>query len=351
MTSPSTPGPGSASTHHAAESLGASLGPALREHCKGRLGPIEWFHNGWQHSGAATGFSTWTHADGTSVPVLVKLPVGPVELEWTVRLAGLPTGPDMRPPDADPIPQPPDLPTPHVLAAGVHVGHYELAWLVTERLAGQTLSHEHDEASIRDLLIAVADFQECATRVHPLDAAPPGHNWERLIEKARHNARDAGMADAHRWTDGIKKVQKHLGSLLSRWGKRHVSVWCHGDLHPGNALRRAEPHQGASVPRRGAVLIDLALVHAGHWMEDALYLERLHWAKPELLHGVKPVSFLAHLRRERGLPVDDQYPDLAMVRRTLMAACVPAFLEHEGHPKYLKAALEHLERALPQVAR
>jgi hypothetical protein len=34
-----------------------------------------------------------------------------------------------------------------------------------------------------------------------------------------------------------------------------------------------------------------------------------------------------------------------------MAASVPAFLLHEGHPKYVHAALEHLERLLPLVGR
>jgi hypothetical protein len=32
-----------------------------------------------------------------------------------------------------------------------------------------------------------------------------------------------------------------------------------------------------------------------------------------------------------------------------MAASVPAFLEHEGHPRYVHAALEVLEKLLPIV--
>lgn len=335
----------------ASESLGASLGPALREHCKGRLGPIEWFHNGWQHSGAATGFSKWSCSDGRNLDVLVKLPVGPVELEWTTRLAGAVPGAPLPPPHEDLPTQPQDLPTPHVMAAGVSLGNYELAWMIVERLPGDTLATEHSEEAIRDLLIAAVDFQESAVQIHPIDVPPPSHDWERLIEKARHNARDGGIHDSQKWNEAIKRVQKHLPALISRWDHRKINVWCHGDLHPGNALRRVGPHDGRSAPRKGAVLIDLALVHPGHWLEDALYLERLFWAKPELLFGVKPVSFLAQLRRQRGLSVDDAYTDLAVIRRVLMAACVPAFLEHEGHPRYLKAALEQLERALPQVAR
>ena len=34
-----------------------------------------------------------------------------------------------------------------------------------------------------------------------------------------------------------------------------------------------------------------------------------------------------------------------------MAAVSPAFMDREGHPKYLAAALEMLEKTLPQVAR
>ncbi|GMV25840.1 MAG: hypothetical protein AMXMBFR58_18710 [Phycisphaerae bacterium] len=319
------------------ESLGVSLGPALRDHCQGRLGPIEWFHNGWQHSGAATGFSTWISEDGPPVPVLVKLPVGPVELEWTVGLS-----------QSERVE---NLPTPRVLAAGSALGNYELAWLVVERLAGPTLADEHNETAIRDLLVAVADFQDAAGRCRPVEQTSPPHEWEKLIDKARHLARDGAVPDSQRWNEAIKRVQKHLPAMLARWERRKICVWCHGDVHPGNALRRPGPHSGTSAPRNGAVLIDMALVHPGHWIEDALYLERLYWAKPELLYGIKPVSVLAQLRRQRGLAVDDSYPELAMLRRVLMAACAPAFLEHEGHPKYMKAALEHLERGIPQVAK
>ncbi|MCC6427744.1 MAG: aminoglycoside phosphotransferase family protein [Phycisphaerales bacterium] len=334
----------------ASESLGVSLGPTLREHCHGCLGPIEWFHNGWQHSGAATGFARWTSPDGRGVDVLVKLPIGPVELEWTTRLAGVgvgtSTGHDRW--DAE---ESLALASPRVMAAGASLGHYDLAWLIVERLPGKTLSDEHNEAAIRDLLHAAADFHDHTARARPVDEQPKPHEWEALIDKARHAARDSGIAESQRWNEAIKRVQRFQGSLISRWEHRKINTWCHGDLHPGNALRRAEPYAGAGIPRRGVVLIDLALVHPGHWLEDALYLERLFWARTDLLFGVKPVSYLAQLRRQRGLSTNDGYAELAMVRRVLMAACVPAFLEHEGHPRYQKAALEQLEKALPQVAK
>jgi hypothetical protein len=42
---------------------------------------------------------------------------------------------------------------------------------------------------------------------------------------------------------------------------------------------------------------------------------------------------------------------LANTRRVLMAASVPAFLLHEGHPRYVHAALELIEKLLPLVGR
>jgi hypothetical protein len=97
------------------------------------------------------------------------------------------------------------------------------------------------------------------------------------------------------------------------------------------------------------VLIDLALVRPGHWIEDAVYLERQFWAHPEQLFGVHPVSHLARLRREQGLSTDGDYGQLANVRRVLMAACVPALFPQEGSTRYVQAALDLLLRVLPQV--
>jgi aminoglycoside phosphotransferase (APT) family kinase protein len=125
-------------------------------------------------------------------------------------------------------------------------------------------------------------------------------------------------------------------------------LWCHGDLHPGNAMRRRDTENGFGRP--ACVLIDLALVHAGHWVEDAIYLERQLWAHPEGLFGIHPVSLLARYRRELGLPTSGDYGAVANLRRLLSAACAPVYLEHDGSPKYLHAALETIDRLLPQVA-
>ena len=141
-------------------------------------------------------------------------------------------------------------------------------------------------------------------------------------------------------------VQRALPVLKAKWASRGIHTWCHGDLHPANVLRRAP---SPASPTGECVLIDLAMVHPGHWVEDAVYLERLYWGRSELLHGVKPVSHLAKIRREMGIQTDDNYAELAAVRRVLMAGCVPAYATFEGHPKYTHAALEILEQYLPQV--
>ncbi len=333
MGTPPTPVPHAADSH----SLGPSLAPLLSEACGGRLSEIEWFRSAWQHGGASTGFATWRFDHGPPVPVMVKLPVGAIEYRWTVSLGG--------PGTTDPEP-----PTPRVLASGEVLGGYDLAWLVVERLDGQPLSQCLSEQSVLDLLHAAADFHDAAQSARPVDGTPPSHDWEGLIAKARELTRKGSISEHQHWNDLLKKVQKALPVLLRKWGSRRIHTWCHGDLHPGNALRRLSPASEAARARHGCVLVDLALVHAGHWIEDAVYLERLYWGKPEHLHGVKPVSILARLRRERGLAGDDGYAELAVVRRVLMAACVPAYAEKEGHHKYTHAALELLEHALPQAA-
>src|SRR5690349_1899192 len=68
-------------------SLGASLGPALVEQCRGRLSGIQWFRSTWQHGGAATGFGRWRDEHGEEIEALVKVPVGPVEYRWTTNLS------------------------------------------------------------------------------------------------------------------------------------------------------------------------------------------------------------------------------------------------------------------------
>ena len=96
-------------------------------------------------------------------------------------------------------------------------------------------------------------------------------------------------------------------------------------------------------------LIDLADIHRGHWIEDGVYLERQLWARPERMKPIKPVKALADARKRLGLPVEEDYPRLAMVRRGLLAATAPRFMKSEGHPAYLAACRQWLETALKDL--
>lgn len=324
-----------------ASALAHQLEAVLRRQTGDRLGPVQWFSSLRQHGGAATGFSTFARDHGEPIPVLVKFPVGPLEHRWTLALGHAAPGEG----EGDCT-----LPCPRVVAAGLQLGGYDLAWLIVERLSSfptpQSIAdHAEGERVVQELIRCCARFQKAAADHARPEGTPEPHNWESLLAKARHVAHDRGIAEAQRWNDAVRKVQKHLPMLKARWDSRAINAWCHGDFHPGNAMRRSSDPQGRCV------LIDFALVHPGHWVEDALYLERLYWGHSEMLHGIKPVTALAQARRELGLSANDQYPELANVRRVLMAACAPAFAEHEGNAKYLHAALETIERILPQTLR
>lgn len=362
-----------AMTSHERQALGVSLGPVLHEVCEGRLGSIEWFRSTWQMGGAATGFAEWTDGDGQTRPVMVKLPVGFREYLWTLRLGAVDR-------EAWAEGEAMARPTPRVVAAGEELGGYDLAWLVIERLPGHPLSSTPSKAGLEAVLATAAEFHDRAGREEAPGKPPDPPDWPSLIGRGRESVQVSGIAQPQRWKQALKRVQKVLPSLMERWSSRPINCWCHGDLHPGNAMWRPIPSgldigehasggngggNGAKAPsgivgpeccgKAGedveacrCVLIDLALVHAGHWIEDAVYLERLHWGTPERLEGLKPVSALAKARKARGLCNGEEYNELANTRRVLMAACVPALLEREGHPKHVAAALELLERLLPQ---
>ncbi|MBX3386258.1 MAG: phosphotransferase [Phycisphaeraceae bacterium] len=360
-------------------SLAHLLEPVLIAECRGRLSDIQWFKSAWQAGGAATGFATFAVDGHEPVGVVVKLPVGPAEFRWTTTLGGLGglDGVANEEGGGEGGGRSPSTevstgyacamgPTPRVYAAGTELGGYDLAWVVVERFTGPPLSASLSAESLEDLLSTAAEWYALAERVRPIAGATvPTKDWATSIDKARRTIPDCGIEQPQRWNQAVKQTQKLLPKLLSVWDGRPINTWCHGDLHPGNAMRRPEPFAFAGLrPRNGGggaggsgggvggcVLIDLALVHPGHWVEDAVYLERLYWGRSERLGGVKPVSALAQARRERNLPTGEDYTLLANVRRVLMAACVPCFLTHEGHPKYVRAALETLERLLPLLNR
>lgn len=334
---PSVPQTPALQSTSSGDSLAAMLCPVLREVCGGRLSTVQWFRSAWQAGGAATGTATFQiDQPPQTVEVVVKLPVGPSEFRWTTSSSNHSSG-GLNPP------------TPRVLAAGTELAGYDLAWLVVERLSGDPLSAHPCQSGVESLLHAAAEWYQQAESVKPIAEADPPRteDWAALIAKGREAVRDNHLPDGQRWNDCLKHAQKALPRLVPAWNGREINTWCHGDLHPGNAMWRLPLPGGAEGKR--CVLIDLALVHPGHWIEDALYLERLYWAKPDLLFGVKPVTQLARYRKELGLPTGDDYQYLANLRRVLMAATVPAFLEHEGHPRYVHSALGVLERTLPQL--
>lgn len=398
-------------------SHGSSLGPML-EHgivraCEDQgftLRDIEWFRSDWQRGGGSTGFATLAGPSlAAALPVVIKLPVGPVEFKWTCALAA-----DGR------------APTPRVLACGHEVGSAELSWLVIERLPGPVVGSDLRPEVVSQMLHACALVQARCQMLEPVAAPPAPFPFDRLIEKSRQVAKLGDIASSQVWAHALRDVARALPVLVARWNSRTINAWCHGDLHGGNALRRAD----------GSIcLIDLALVHPGHWLEDALYLERVTWSRTlaqraadtaarsanahpsssgqlnghappphgsphapdsaERLaqppgwrgkqfgerhafshhadhlhqgngragkkhkhanapssetHGASLLSQLAAFRRELGLACDDDYGQLANTRRVLMASCAPAWIEREGNPRHLAHALQIIERLLPQVA-
>jgi len=316
------------------DSLGDSLGPVLQDATNGRLGPIDWFKATWQRGGASTGYSVWNAPDGRSFDVMVKLPVGPIEYDWTVALGHV----EEHGFEHD---EHKDAPTPRVLAAGDTLAGYDLAWLVMERFPGHPLPVNLAKDEIMSLLRTTAEFHRLASECRPEIAPVRVRDWAEMLEHSREAARNAEILHHQRWNEAIKRTQKASARLSAEWLGREVNAWCHGDLHPGNAMiRKAENAQSRCV------LIDLALVHPGNWVEDALYFERQYWGHDELLHKIKPASQLAKYRRELGLEVGEGYADFADTRRILMAANVPAYLNREGNPKYIEAALCLLERLL-----
>lgn len=348
--------------------LGDALTPNLLKACGGRLSDLDWFQSPWQNGGASTAFATWRGDDGEPVPVLVKVPVGYRELFWTQSLSEFASpAPGARSRGLERIAGN-RLPTPRVYACGETLNGYDLAWLVIERLGGQPLAQQPTEQGLLDLLDAAADFQLAAARIRPpMEGIPPeSPDWPALIARARDLCHEGVVAHAQRWNAALKKVGKLLPDLMHKWAHRPIDSWCHGDLHAANALRRTWTPQPVPAPAAGAVrgdgraaaadpeertqsravLIDLAMVHAGCWIEDAVYLERTCWAQPGHLFGLKPVNVLARKRRERGLPVSDLAYELADVRRVLMAASTLAHHARRGDDAYTDAALVQVEQAL-----
>ncbi len=315
--------------HFDAHDLGPQLEPALIESCNDKLHDVHWFRVDWQRGGAATAYGKYRWDDGTDRDVVIKFPVGPTEFRFTTALAET------------------DAPTPRLAAFGRELGGHDFAWLVMERLPGDPLAARLHKDVFRELAAACASFSVHANKaVCAADPAPQA-DWGKLLEHARAAIRDSRIPDEQRWSTMVREVQRHLPQLQAFWRARDCENWCHGDLHAGNLMRRGPDSPWGPDE---CVLLDLAEVHHGHWVEDGVYLERLYWGREEVIKGIKPVSLVARARRDRGLDTAvDDYARIANVRRVLLAACVPAFLHREGHPLYLAAALRILERLVPVV--
>lgn len=325
--------------HGLVRSLAPALRAAVGEATGGELSEIEWFSSAWQHGGADTGLAT-LRLGGAEAGVFVKLPMGPREHTWTTRLGEWPV-------ESFVSGRACDAPTPRVIASGRSLGHYDLAWAVTERFGGDPVGSALCKADVLDLMRAAASFQKRALDVQEVGTRPPSPDWDAAAEMSRARLNECGIAEPQRWNEALKRVQKALPRLKMTWATREVNAWCHGDLHPGNAMRR-EPDRDGGDGQRGAIaLVDLGEVHAGHWVEDALYLEHLFWGRAEKLFKVKPVGALARERKKLGLACVDGYAEVADAKRVLTAACVPGNYPGEGDAVYCAGALETLERLLP----
>ena len=161
-----------------------------------------------------------------------------------------------------------------------------------------------------------------------------------MIDGARHSVRINEPADQSHWANLLKRLSRNIDELVERWRDRETRHWIHGDLHLANALSRVGMQRGP------VTLIDLAEVRPGHWLEDAVFLERQLWAAPERLVASKPVKAMAKARKARGLEVEARWEDLAMIRRALLAGTAPTFIRSEGHPRFFRACLQQLERSL-----
>lgn len=329
--------------HDDPAALARALEPALRASCGEHLvGEVEWFTATWQRGGSALGKACWAD-EGGELPVIIKLPVGGAELTWT-RLLGEHGS------DRDVVKGEVPHPTPRVLKAGSELGGYDLGWIVIEQLEGRTVGSDLSSVSLAGLIRAAVEFQKRAQDSEQREGGIHGRtddrDWAAQIVLSRQAVRDNAFHEEQRWNEAIKHVQRVLPDVLDEWNLRPTSGWCHGDLHPGNALHM--PGDGVHPDR--CVLIDLGLVHRGHWVEDAVYLERVFWGHEDKLEGVEPVKAMRSERKRRGLRVHAGDGRLANIKRVLTAACVPARLAGEGgDAAYLHAALERLEKLLPTL--
>lgn len=312
-------------------SLAASLAPALKEACGGRIDDIAWFKADWQRGGAATATAKYLTEARERVPVIVKMPVVRRELIWLRRLQQEDGSAD----GASPV-------VPRLYAFGDAIGDYDLTWVVMERFAHGPLGMRWRDEHVARIAEAAARFHRAAGAFE-IDQPPRDEPWDDLVREAVDAVRVNVLPEEARWTKALKAFRERLPALAAEWRARQPIEWLHGDLHLANAMSRVGIDDGP------VALIDLAEVHAGHWLEDAVYLERQLWTRPDIVKSCRPVRAVALARKAIGLPVDEGYARLAMVRRGLLAATAPRFLRSEGSPRHLAGCLEWLEKALAEL--
>ncbi len=310
-----------------AHALGPQLEPALKASCDGKLHDIRWFRTDWQRSGAATGYALADIA-GEERKVVIKAPVGPRELMVTRDLAET------------------TAPTPGVAFCDESMGGWDLAWVVMEHLPGDPLAAHLRAEVFQELAEAAVRFYTVAAETWSEPKLRPEPDWPGLIERSLIAVRDQQLDHVDRWQPLIDRAAQHWDALTGAWISRPIDCWCHGDLHPGNLMRRAE---GSPWGPAGPVLLDFAEARTGHWTEDAIILERLFWARPDLLESARPVGALIDARRSAGIEHTDEDEFYLQLRRLLVGATAPALLARDGHPAYIEAALGYLERTMPVV--
>ncbi len=324
--------------------FGAALEPVLREECAGRLSGVSWFRTDWQRGGALTGYAAYTHEDGTQDEVVVKLPVPPRERSWLVRLSeNGSAASEARSKKTSAAPGP--LPgaggvTPRVFAHGEALNGYDLAWVVMEKLPHGPLGVAWEGREF-DLLVEAAGRFYAAADATPLPegAKPEPRDWDDLLRRAREKVKAKDWPNGQAWKQALKKSGKQLDRWAEAWEARPVTGWCHGDLHLGNAMSR-HAAELAEQEDTDAVLLDLANVRPGHWLEDAVYAEHLYWSRRDRLGGRKLVSLVAKARKTHGLSVGDDWSPLAETHRRLVAMASPVTIaQHGGGTAYLDAAL------------
>jgi hypothetical protein len=304
-------------------SLASSLEPVLRKQTNNRVDKIHWFRTDWQRGGAATGFATWTEND-VHTDVVIKLPVNQRELSWTRKM------------------QMPNSVVPTLIASGEQLNGYDLTWMIIERFPVGPLGKHWKENNIERIATAAAQFTKSAS-AFPVDQHGKQEDWKTLLSTAKKSVKENHIENESSWKKAHSLLTKKLNAIMKIWRARKIDQWLHGDLHFANAMCREDS------PSAPVALIDLAEVHAGHWVEDAVYLERQLWGHKSRLKATKPVTTMAAARRNLGMRVDDDYSNLVDIRRVLLAATAPAFMQSEGDPRYLTSCLNQLEKALDRL--